>query len=117
MEAQQNPDVKESSPEKMPPPPSRAEQASIEREQEAKLRAKYPQAKNPLFGKGGPTPGGGGGNSAFLQKRLAKGQKYFDSGDYQMAKQKGPRGGGRLAISVLAQPPTGKTALKELCNV
>lgn len=27
---------------------------------------------------------------AFLQKRLAKGQKYFDSGDYQMAKQKVP---------------------------
>jgi hypothetical protein len=29
------------------------------------------------------------GHSAFLQKRLAKGQKYFDSGDYQMAKQTG----------------------------
>lgn len=28
-----------------------------------------------------------GGHSAFLQKRLTKGQKYFDSGDYQMAKQ------------------------------
>lgn len=54
---------------------------------------------------------GGGGHSAFLQKRLAKGQKYFDSGDYQMAKQK-PRGGagpGRLAMPVLAQPPTGET--------
>lgn len=32
---------------------------------------------------------GPGGHSAFLQKRLQKGQKYFDSGDYQMAKQKG----------------------------
>ena len=54
--------------------------------------------------------GGGGGHSAFLQKRLAKGQKYFDSGDYQMAKQKGPRGAaGRLTIPVLAQPPTGDT--------
>jgi len=29
------------------------------------------------------------GHSALLQKRLAKGQKYFDSGDYQMAKQAG----------------------------
>lgn len=25
--------------------------------------------------------------SIFLQKRMNKGQKYFDSGDYQMAKQ------------------------------
>ena len=58
----------------------------------------------------------GGGHSAFLQKRLAKGQKYFDSGDYNMAKQKGPGGRpgmGRLAIPVLAgggpAPPTGDT--------
>ncbi|KAL4120749.1 hypothetical protein QTP88_013384 [Uroleucon formosanum] len=29
------------------------------------------------------------GHSALLQKRLAKGQKFFDSGDYQMAKQAG----------------------------
>ena len=57
--------------------------------------------------------GGSGGHSAFLQKRLAKGQKYFDSGDYQMAKQKvGPRGvAGRLTIPVqgVAQAPTGDT--------
>lgn len=41
---------------------------------------------------------------------FAKGQKYFDSGDYQMAKQK-PRPGapGRMMIPVLAQPPTGDT--------
>ena len=45
-----------------------------------------------------------------MQKRLAKGQKYFDSGDYQMAKQKGPRGpAGRLTIPLAAQPPTGDT--------
>ena len=64
------------------------------------------------FPSGGPSgAAGGGGHSAFLQKRLAKGQKYFDSGDYQMAKQKSPRGAaGRLAIPVLAaQPPTGDT--------
>merc|ERR1719367_722335 len=64
---------------------------------------------------GGPAGGGSGGHSAFLQKRLAKGQKYFDSGDYQMAKQKvGPRGmvAGRLTIPVqggVSQPPTGDT--------
>ena len=37
---------------------------------------------------------GGGGHSAFLQKRLGKGTKYFDSGDYQMAKQGGRLGKG-----------------------
>jgi len=94
-----------SSAEKMPPPPSRQEQADIEKAEEVKLRAKYPQVNKPAV-PGGP---GGGGHSAFLQKRLAKGQKYFDSGDYQMAKQKGPRGAGRLTIPVLAQPPTGDT--------
>ncbi|CAL1611842.1 unnamed protein product [Knipowitschia caucasica] len=41
--------------------------------EEAKLKAKYPQK-----------PGG----SDFLMKRLQKGQKYFDSGDYNMAKAK-----------------------------
>ena len=45
---------------------------------------------------------GGGGNSAFLQKRLGKGMKYFDSGDYNMAKGKGKGRGGMP--SVLAQP-------------
>lgn len=70
------------------------------------------QVNKPVVpGGGAGGAGGGGGHSAFLQKRLAKGQKYFDSGDYQMAKQKGPRGpAGRLTIPVLAaQPPTGDT--------
>ncbi|XP_044752381.1 cAMP-regulated phosphoprotein 19 [Coccinella septempunctata] len=53
-----------------------------EKKEEEKLRAKYPSAP------GGPGGRLVGGHSAFLQKRLAKGQKYFDSGDYQMAKQK-----------------------------
>ncbi|XP_030640676.1 endosulfine alpha b [Chanos chanos] len=44
--------------------------------EEAKLKAKYPNL--------GQKPGG----SSFLMKRLQKGQKYFDSGDYQMAKAK-----------------------------
>ncbi|XP_062254941.1 endosulfine alpha b [Platichthys flesus] len=42
--------------------------------EEAKLQAKYPVL--------GQKPGG----SDFLMKRLQKGQKYFDSGDYNMAK-------------------------------
>ena len=59
---------------------------------------------------------GGGGHSAFLQKRLVKGQKYFDSGDYQMAKQKTRVGGAvppamrsNMAVPVLAGMPTGDT--------
>jgi len=52
--------------------------SDIEKLEEAKLKAKFPNAAGRPFG----------GHSAFLQKRLAKGQKYFDSGDYQMAKQK-----------------------------
>ncbi|XP_011299942.1 alpha-endosulfine [Fopius arisanus] len=51
---------------------------AIEKLEEAKLKAKFPNAG------GRPISG----HSAFLQKRLAKGQKFFDSGDYQMAKQK-----------------------------
>lgn len=47
---------------------------SIEKAEEAKLRARMPLMNRPA--------------SAFLQKRLGKGQKYFDSGDYQMAMQK-----------------------------
>ncbi|XP_030644894.1 alpha-endosulfine [Chanos chanos] len=44
--------------------------------EEAKLKAKYPNLAQ--------KPGG----SDFLMKRLQKGQKYFDSGDYNMAKAK-----------------------------
>jgi hypothetical protein len=46
----------------------------IEQEQETKLKAKYPGVRR--------------GGSSLLQKRLTKGQKYFDSGDYNMAKAK-----------------------------
>ncbi|NXC42654.1 ENSA protein, partial [Penelope pileata] len=52
------------------------ETAVPERAEEAKLKAKYPHL--------GQKPGG----SDFLMKRLQKGQKYFDSGDYNMAKAK-----------------------------
>ncbi|XP_025831206.1 alpha-endosulfine [Agrilus planipennis] len=55
----------------------------LEKLEEQKLRSKYPG------GLGTSNPDRSlGGHSAFLQKRLAKGQKFFDSGDYQMAKQK-----------------------------
>jgi len=46
--------------------------AKAEKEEEEKLKAKYPHVQRP-----GPQ---------FLQKRLQKGQKFFDSGDYNMAK-------------------------------
>lgn len=108
-----------SSPEKMPPPPppddeeddesAPQDKIEIERAEEQKLRAKFSQINR------APGAGGGGGHSSFLQKRLAKGQKYFDSGDYQMAKQKPRVGGGpsanrtNLAIPVLSSPSTGDT--------
>ncbi|KAK2102863.1 hypothetical protein P7K49_020530 [Saguinus oedipus] len=44
--------------------------------EEAKLKAKYPSLGQKL------------GGSDFLMKRLQKEQKYFDSGDYNMAKAK-----------------------------
>uniref|UniRef100_H3BYQ7 cAMP regulated phosphoprotein 19 n=1 Tax=Tetraodon nigroviridis TaxID=99883 RepID=H3BYQ7_TETNG len=47
-----------------------------EKAEEAKLKARYPHLGN--------KPGG----SDLLRKRLQKGQKYFDSGDYNMAKAK-----------------------------
>ncbi|KAJ8736649.1 hypothetical protein PYW08_007305 [Mythimna loreyi] len=60
-----------------PEPPK--DPKELEKLEEAKLKAKFPNA---MLGRGP------GGHSAFLQKRLAKGQKFFDSGDYQMAKQR-----------------------------
>jgi hypothetical protein len=63
-------------------------QAEIEHEQEVQLRAKFPTVKGP-------------GTSVFLQKRLSKGTKYFDSGDYNMAKAK--VGGSTMMSSKLLQ--------------
>lgn len=49
---------------------------TIEQEQEQKLRSKYPNPQK-------------SGGSAFIQKMLHKGnKKYFDSGDYNMARSK-----------------------------
>ncbi|TPP65385.1 cAMP-regulated phosphoprotein 19-A [Fasciola gigantica] len=49
---------------------------SIEEEQECKLKAKYPGLNKP------------GAGSLILQKRLNRGHKFFDSGDYNMARAK-----------------------------
>lgn len=49
-----------------------SKQRQIELEEERKLKAKHPCIQRP--------------GSDFLQKRLQRGQKYFDSGDYNMAK-------------------------------
>lgn len=60
----------------MNPVEQSAPKLTIEQEQEQKLRSKYPNPQKP-------------GGSAFIQKMLHKGsKKYFDSGDYNMAKSK-----------------------------
>ncbi|XP_055896946.1 cAMP-regulated phosphoprotein 19-like [Biomphalaria glabrata] len=57
----------------------------VEQREEEKLKMKYPNLAK------------GGGGSALLNKRLQKGgQKYFDSGDYAMAKAK---------LSAKSKPP------------
>ncbi|XP_055703974.1 alpha-endosulfine [Phlebotomus papatasi] len=87
----------------------------LEKLEEEKLKAKYPATA---------AVRGPGGHSAFLQKRLQKGQKYFDSGDYQMAKQKGggikqvfankvPTG---EAIPTPETVPARKTSIIQQCN-
>ncbi|CAN9514433.1 unnamed protein product [Ophioblennius macclurei] len=55
---------------------SQEKNANPVKAEEAKLKAKYPGL--------GQKPGG----SDLLMKRLTRGQKYFDSGDYNMAKAK-----------------------------
>lgn len=58
-------------------PQAEANQHEVEKQQEAMLRAKYSGMKMQ-------------GGSALLQKRISKGHKFFDSGDYQMQKAKVP---------------------------
>ncbi|TKS73570.1 cAMP-regulated phosphoprotein 19-like [Larimichthys crocea] len=66
---------------------------SPEKAEEAKLKARYPNL--------GAKPGG----SDLLRKRLLqKGQKYFDSGDYNMAKAK-------MKNKQLPSAPTEKTEI------
>ncbi|ESN99997.1 hypothetical protein HELRODRAFT_83561, partial [Helobdella robusta] len=54
-----------------------------EKAEEAKLKSRYPSLQN-------------AGSSQLLQKRLSKGTKYFDSGDYNMAKAKTGGSGGKM---------------------
>lgn len=49
---------------------------SPEKAEEAKLKARYPHLRQKP------------GDSDFLRKRLQKGQKYLNSGDYNMAQAK-----------------------------
>ena len=56
-----------------PPPPTPQQKAAIMKLEEEKLKTNLPGH-----------PDVRGGHSNFLQKRLAKGQKFFDSGDYQV---------------------------------
>jgi len=70
-------------------PESNVPSQSIEAAEEAKLKAKYPNLNMGRKGVG----------SSVLQKRINRGQKYFDSGDYNMARAK------------VAPPPTGNILL------
>jgi len=68
-----------------------------EQEEEIKLRAKYPLPQKP-------------GGSSFMQKMLHKGsKKYFDSGDYNMAKSKN-----KLALSKQTPPSLQQQNLTEV---
>ncbi|XP_037032785.1 cAMP-regulated phosphoprotein 19 isoform X2 [Bradysia coprophila] len=100
---------------------AKATEKAMEKLEEEKLRAKYPTVGSGLRGDGP------GGHSAFLQKRLQKGQKYFDSGDYQMAKQKGGgikqvfanKVGGVPTGDAIPTPesvPARKTSIIQPCN-
>jgi len=96
---------KDSETEAMPPPsePSKQQKLDIEKEESKKLQNKFPGMPNrPIGAKGA------GGHSAFLQKRFAKGAKFFDSGDYQMAKQKARMAPGLAAMPILSEPATGE---------
>jgi len=70
----------------------------LEKQEEDKLKMKYPQAIKPMSG-----------HSAFLAKRLQKGQKYFDSGDYQVAIQT-TKGKPRTMPPILSVAPEIPTA-------
>uniref|UniRef100_A0A1B0A1P9 Uncharacterized protein n=1 Tax=Glossina pallidipes TaxID=7398 RepID=A0A1B0A1P9_GLOPL len=64
------------------------------------------------------------GHTAFLQKRLQKGQKFFDSGDYQMAKQRCDDmdhifADGATTGELIPTPetvPVRKTSIIQFCN-
>uniref|UniRef100_A0A182J054 Alpha-endosulfine n=1 Tax=Anopheles atroparvus TaxID=41427 RepID=A0A182J054_ANOAO len=111
-------EVSEESPAEEVPQEQQQSVSELEKQEEEKMKAKY--GSNASMG----GPRGLGGHSAFLQKRLQKGQKYFDSGDYQMAKQKG--GGVKQvfankvptgeAIPTPETVPVRKTSIIQTCN-
>ena len=80
------------------PQPSSLE---IEKMEEMKLKSKL--GSMPM------RPMGRGGHSAFLQKRLQRGQKYFDSGDYNMAKHKV-----HSLLFICSRSPEGPTVISRL---
>jgi len=88
------------------PTPTPEEKLEVERQEEAKLKQKFPNMARP--GLPGKPAGGPGGQSSFLQKRMAKNAKYFDSGDYQMDQQKA-KGRPGVAGLKLGMPQAGPT--------
>lgn len=68
-----------------------SKQRQIELEEEKKLKARHPCIQRP--------------GSEFLQKRLQRGQKYFDSGDYNMAKAASANPNVKLAASGITPMP------------
>lgn len=83
------PDITESTPQSKKINPGQ-KKVTPEQQEEIKLKSKYGKLNKP-------------GGSDFLRMRLNKGgQKYFDSGDYNMAKSKGKIG---LRIAPKASKP------------
>lgn len=68
-----------------------SKQRQIELAEEKKLKARHPCIQRP--------------GSEFLQKRLQRGQKYFDSGDYNMAKAASANPNVKLATSGITPMP------------
>merc|ERR1719309_1392738 len=88
------------------PTPTPEEKLEVERQEEAKLKQKFPNMAKP--GLPGKPAGGPGGQSSFLQKRMAKNAKYFDSGDYQMDQQKAKGRPGVAGLKLGGAPPQGQ---------
>lgn len=78
----------------------------VEKAEEMKLKSKYPGTVGASAAER-PLPA----HSLFLQKRLAKGQKFFDSGDYQMAKQKSGSGKFPVKATILEHGYTAGEAI------
>ena len=113
--------------EKMPPPEvppegteeqqlSKQDKINIEREQEQKLKAKYPQSRPMAGGPGLGAPGGGaggGGHSAFLQRVVAL--QDLDSVSSASERQKRGRGICACCCLVLFSPCLPPSAVTGVC--